>query len=232
MADLAFHKALIEIWEVIGKVNKYIDSMAPWVLAKSDRDRLDIVMSHIVETIKVISVLLWPFMPETAEKIQALLGLPKTGKDLKLGDIREWGKVVTIRPISKAIQLFPRIEEKREGKIMKGQKEEEEGTISFQDFQKIDLRIGTIKTAEAIPDTRKLIKLTVDIGEERTVVAGISGYYDEKDLIGKQVVFVANLEPITLMGVESMGMVLAAEDGSGVHLLMPDAVTAPGSKVK
>jgi methionyl-tRNA synthetase len=115
---------------------------------------------------------------------------------------------------------------------MKEQKEEEEGTISFQEFQKIDLRIGTIKTAETIPDTRKLIKLTVDIGEERTVVAGISGYYDEKDLIGKQVVFVANLEPITLMGVESMGMVLAAEDGSGVHLLMPDAVTAPGSKVK
>jgi methionyl-tRNA synthetase len=232
MADLAFHKALIEIWEVIGKVNKYIDSMAPWVLAKSDRGRLDIVISHIVETIKVISVLLWPFMPETAEKIQCLLGLPKTGKDLKLGDIREWGKVVTIRPISKAIQLFPRIEEKREGKIMKEQKEEEEGTISFQEFQKIDLRIGTIKTAEAIPGTRKLIKLTVDIGEERTVVAGISGHYDEKDLIGKQVVFVANLEPITLMGVESRGMVLAAEDGSGVHLLMPDAVTVPGSRVK
>jgi methionyl-tRNA synthetase len=104
--------------------------------------------------------------------------------------------------------------------------------MSFQEFKKNDLRIGTIKKAEAIPHSKKLIKLTVDIGEERTVVAGISGYYDEKDLVGKQVVLVVNLEPINLMGVESRGMVLAAEDDSGVHLLMPDALTAPGSKVK
>jgi methionyl-tRNA synthetase len=232
MDNLAFHKTLISIWELIGKVNKYIDSTAPWVLAKSDRDRLDIVISQITETLKIISVLLWPFMPDSAEKIQDLLGLPKTGKNLKLEDIRDWGKVAPIRKISKAIQLFPRIEEKREVKLMRGQKEEEPGTISFQEFKKNDLRIGTIKKAEAIPHSKKLIKLTVDIGEERTVVAGISGYYDEKDLVGKQVVLVVNLEPINLMGVESRGMVLAAEDDSGVHLLMPDAATAPGSKVK
>jgi methionyl-tRNA synthetase len=232
MDSLTFHKALISIWEVIGKVNKYIDSTAPWVLAKSDRDRLDIVMSQITETLKIISVLLWPFMPDSAEKIQDLLGLPKTGKNLKFEDIRDWGKVAPTRKISKAIQLFPRIEEKREVKIMRGQKEEEPGTISFQEFKKNDLRIGTIKKAEAIPHSKKLTKLTVDIGEERTVVAGISGYYDEKDLVGKQVVLVVNLEPVTLMGVESRGMVLTAEDDSGVHLLMPDVVTAPGSKVK
>ena len=232
MSSLAFHKALMAIWEVIGKVNKYIDSTAPWVLAKSDRDRLDIVISHIIETLKIISVLLWPFIPDSAEKIQNLLGLPKTGKDLKLEDIRDWGKGAPFRKISSAIQLFPRIEEKSEVKTMKGQKEEELGTISFQEFKKNDLKIGTIKKAEAIPNSKKLIKLTVDIGEERTVVAGIAGYYDEKDLVGKQVVLVVNLEPITLMGVESRGMVLAAEDDSGVHLLMPDAVTTPGSKVK
>ena len=232
MVQLAFHKALMTIWEVIGKVNKYIDSMAPWELAKSNTDRLAIVMSHIVEALKIISVLLWPFMPETGEKIQDLLGLPKTGENLKLEDIKEWGRVKPARSISKPFRLFPRIEENREEKDMKEQKEKEEGTISFKEFRKIDLRIGTVKTAEMIPRSKKLIKLTVDIGEERTVVAGISGHYNEKDLIGRQIVLVANLEPVKLMGVESRGMALAAEDESGVHLLMPDVVTAPGSRIK
>jgi len=232
MAELAFHKALIAVWEIIGRVNKYIDSMAPWVLAKSDMNRLKIVMSNIMETLKIVSVLLWPFMPKTAEKIQNLLGLPRTGKDLRLPDVGEWGKVVAVEPVSKAIQLFPRIEKNREGKTVKKKIENTEGKISFQEFQKMDLRVGTIKTVEAIPGSKKLLKLTVDIGEERTVVTGISDYYDEGTLVGKQVVLVANLEPIRLMGVESMGMVLAAEDSSGVHLLVPDVQTVPGSRIK
>ena len=104
--------------------------------------------------------------------------------------------------------------------------------ISFEEFKKLDLRTGVIKKAETIPGSKKLIKLTVDMGEERVVVAGILGHYSEEDLIGKQVVLVTNLEPVKLMGVESRGMVLAAEDESGVHLLMPDANTIPGSQVK
>jgi methionyl-tRNA synthetase len=232
MAELAFHKALIAVWEIIAHVNKYIDSMAPWVLAKSDTNRLKIVMSNILETLKIVSVLLWPFMPGTAEKIQNLLGLPRTGKDLRLADVGEWGKVVAVEPVSKPIQLFPRIEKNREVKTVKKKIEKTEGKISFQEFQKMDLRVGTIKTAEAIPGSKKLLKLIIDIGEERTVVTGISDYYDERTLVGKQVVLLANLEPIRLMGLESMGMVLAAEDSSGVHLLVPDAETVPGSRIK
>ena len=218
------------IWELVGKVNKYIDSMAPWVLAKSDRERLCTVMFHILESLKIISALLWPFMPETSEKIHHLLGVSKRGRDLKLKDIREWGREKTVVSITEVPHLFPRIEvgEKKEKKEAKEMKE----MISFQEFQKLDLRVGTIKEAEAIPDSKKLIKLIVDIGEERTVVAGIVGHYSEKDLPGKQVVLVANLEPAKLMGVESQGMVLAAEDASGVHLLIPDVSTTPGSKVK
>ncbi|MFC1820323.1 methionine--tRNA ligase subunit beta, partial [Thermodesulfobacteriota bacterium] len=139
--------------------------------------------------------------------------------------------------ISKAPRLFPRIEVKKEEKPIKkekgkGGKEMVNGMVSFDEFQKIDLRIGTINGAETIPGSKKLIKLTVDIGEERSVVAGISGHYSEKELIGKQVVLVANLEPIELMGVESRGMVLATEDGSGVHLIIPDVNTSLGSRVK
>ncbi|MBW2609661.1 MAG: methionine--tRNA ligase [Deltaproteobacteria bacterium] len=230
MTELGFHKALMAVWEVIGKVNKYIDSMAPWVLAKSDRDRLSTVMFHITELLKIISVLLWPFMPATSEKIQGLLGLSQAGKDLNLNDIREWGKVAPVRSLSKAPQLFPRIEVKKEEK--QKEKGKDKDMVSFEEFQKLNLRIGTIKNAEAIPKSKKLIKLTVDIGEERTVVAGLAGHYSEKDLMGKQVVLLTNLEPIKLMNVESRGMVLTAEDESGVHLLIPDTSTAPGSLVK
>jgi methionyl-tRNA synthetase len=169
-------------------------------------------------------------MPETSEKIQDLLGVSKMGRDLKLKDAREWGRESTGFVTTEVPHLFPRIEvgEKKEKKEAKKMKE----VISFQEFQRLDLRVGTIKEAEAIPDSKKLIKLIVDIGEERTVVAGIVGHYSEKDLPGKQVVLVANLEPAKLMGVESQGMVLAAEDESGVHLLIPDVSTTPGSKVK
>ncbi len=237
MQALEFHKALIAIWELVGKLNKYIDSMAPWVLAKSNRKRLSTVMFHILESLKIIAALLWPFVPESSEMILHFLGVSKVGRDLNLKDIKQWGREKSVVSISEVPHLFPRIEKGKRGKAIK-QKRERKGAekmkelISFQEFQRLDLRIGTIKEAEAIPDSKKLIKLIVDIGEERTVVAGIVGHYSEKDLPGKQVVLVANLEPAKLMGVESQGMVLAAEDESGVHLVIPDVSTTPGSEVK
>jgi len=232
MSGFGFHKALISIWEIIGKVNKYIDSMAPWVLAKNDTARLSTVMFNILESIKIVSVMLWPFMPGTSEKIQGFLGLKKTGRDLTFDDVREWGNIRPAKLIEKAPQLFPRIEKKMETQKSKEQEEKKSDTISYDEFQRLDLRVGTITAAEQVKGSKKLIKLTVDIGEERTVVAGILGHYSDNDLIGRQVVVVANLAPAKLMGVESRGMVLAATDDSGVHLIAPDVITAPGSKVK
>ena len=237
MKDLAMHKALMAIWEVIGKVNRYIDSMAPWVLAKSDRERLATVICHIFETLRIIAALLWPFMPGSAEKIQEQLGLSKKGKDFTLEEIKRWGRERPVRKITKAPALFPRIEKgKKETQSKPSAPEKKKAPslplISFEDFQKIDLRIGTIKEAEAIPGSKKLIKLKVDIGEERTVVAGLKGHYAEEDLIGTEILFVANLAPAKLMGVESHGMLLAASDEAGLHLLVPDTSTVPGSRVK
>jgi methionyl-tRNA synthetase len=251
MEALSPHKALIAVWEFMNRVNKYIVTTEPWVLAKSDATRLATVMYHLVESLKTISVLIWPVMPETAEKMQDLLGLSKKGGDLGLQDIREWGGVKPTRAMAKAPHLFKRIggkkhEEKEEaaGGVSTdrrpGQgKEVQEKTkapvkerISLKEFQALDIRIGTIKRAEAIPGSKKLIKLSVDIGEERTVVAGLAGIYAEAELAGKQVVLLANLEPVNLMGVESRGMLLAAEDKTGVHILAPDAPTTPGSKVR
>lgn len=241
MQELGFHKAMILIWEVIGKVNKYIDSMAPWVLAKSDRGRLSTVIFNIIETLKIISVLIWPFMPESAEKIQDQIGVAKKGKDLTLSDIRLWGKVRAVNSLTKGKALFPRVEIKTPNHFREpdraiqkdvSKSKKQMPLISLKEFQRMDLRIGTIKRAEAIPDSRKLLKLTVDIGEERTLVAGLAGHYSEGDLTGKQVLVIANLEPAQLMGVESRGMVLAAEDESGVHVLIPDRITVAGGKVK
>jgi len=123
---------------------------------------------------------------------------------------------------------------RRNQKPLKGEKpvEEKVPLISLAEFQKLDLRIGTIKNAEAIKGAKKLVKLTVDIGEERTVVAGIAVHYSVDALIGKQVIIVANLEPAKLMGIESQGMVLAATDNNGLHLIVPDGITSPGSKVR
>jgi methionyl-tRNA synthetase len=237
MKDLSFHKALMSVWEIIGKVNKYIDSKAPWVLAKSDRNRLSTVIYNIAESLKIISALLWPFIPESAEKIQNQLGLPSIGKEFTFDRVKKWGSERPVRALVKAPALFPRIEDKTtKSKAGKDDKKmsEKKGVplVSFEEFQKLDLRIGTVKKAEKIPGSTKLIKLTVDTGGERTVVAGIQRHYEEKDLIGKQVLLVVNLEPVKLMGVESHGMVLAASDDEGVHLLVPDHVTAPGCKVK
>jgi len=246
MESLGFHKALMAIWEVIGKLNKYIDTMAPWVLAKSDPERLATVMHHVIEPLKIVAGLLWPFMPGTAETMQGLFGLKHRAEGLTLDALRDQGwKAESNAPLDKPVALFPRVEpggaraDTKQGKT-KGQAEAAEpqkppkakARISFQDFQKMEIRVGTVLRAEAIPKSRKLLKLTVDIGEERTVVAGIKEHYAEDELVGRQVVLLANLEPATLMGVESQGMVLAAEDDSGVHLLKPEKETSPGSLIR
>jgi methionyl-tRNA synthetase len=237
MEELSPHKALIAVWEFMNRVNKYIVTTEPWVLAKSDGTRLATVMNRIVESLKIISVLIWPVMPETAEKIQDLLGLPTKGKDLGLQAIRECGRVNPSRAIAKAPHLFQRIgpESPKEGTGKKKEEKKKEdlaNRVSIKDFQKLDLRVGTIKSVEPVAGSKKLLKILLDMGEERTIVAGLAGLYSEPDLVGKQVVVAANLEPVKFMGVESNGMVLAAEDKSGVHLLAPDAPTRPGSKVK
>jgi|GEM_PF-601563 len=242
MKQFIFHKALIGVWELIGRANKYIDTMKPWVLAKQDRERLNTVLNTITEVIKIISVLLWPFMPQTAEKIQHQLGLGIVGVKLPFDSIEEWGKAQRVRPISKAAPLFPRVTPVKEAKTdapfdrVEHKKEEkvkeEPGLVSLEDFQRLDLRVGTIKEAEIIPGSKKLLKVVVDIGEKRTIVAGMAAYYQTNELINKQVIVIANLVPVTLMGVESKGMILAVEDEGGVYLLKPDKESKPGSSIR
>ncbi len=226
MKEFAFHKALITVWELIGRANKYIDTMKPWEMAKSNRDRLGTVLNAITEVIKIISVLLWPVMPQTAEKIQDQLGLGIVGVELDLASLKEWGRIKQVRPMSKAPPLFPRVKREKEEKV-----KEKMELINLADFQRLDLRVGLIREAEPIPGSKKLLKLIVDIGEERTIVAGLATDYQIDELKNKQVILLANLKPVKLMGVESQGMILAAEDEGKVYLLVPDKESKPGSMI-
>jgi len=227
MKEFTFHKALMAVWELVGKANKYIDTTKPWVLAESDQDRLGTVLDTIVGVIQTVSVLIWPFMPRTAEKIQRQLGLEVVGKELGFDSVREWSKTKRVSPVTKGPPLFPRVTVEREEPVVPTPE-----LVDLNDFQGLDLRVGIIRRAEPVRGSDRLLKLTVDIGEERTIVAGLAPHYDIDELNNKQVIVLANLKPIKLKGIESQGMILAAEDEQGVHLVVTDAETKPGSVIK
>ncbi len=240
--NLAFGKILSSIWKLIDYTNKYIVLNEPWKLAKSEshRSRLDTVMYNTAESLRVTSVLIYPFMPRTAEKIAEQLGLKEDISHIHPETLREWGGLKSGLKISQGEALFPRIDEKKEKKILDGitsgqenDKGETENEVTIEDFMKIDLRSGIVLEAERIKKSKKLLKLKIDIGKEtRQVCAGIAENYEPQELIGKKVILVANLKPVKLMGVESQGMVLAASEGDNIVLAGYDKDVLPGWKVR
>lgn len=240
---LGFHKALMSIWECINSANKYIDYVGPWTLAKDagKRQRLQTVIRNLLEVNKIVAVLIAPFMPETAEKMLNRLGIAKKALELRLEQDGRWGTLQEGVAVSKGDALFPRVDSEKikemKEKAMTAktdQASEPEGKVdllSFDDFKRVDLRTGIVKHAESVPKSKKLLKLIVDIGEERQVVAGIAQTHAPEDVIGKQVIIVANLQPAKLMGIESQGMVLAVSDGADLSLLTTEQPVAPGRRV-
>lgn len=241
--ELAFHKALARLWEYIRLVNRYVDEQAPWVLARepAQRRQLDTVLYNQVESLRIIALLIFPFMPHTAASIWRQLGIQQDIAKQHLATATVWGGSLPGTRIQPGEQLFPRIdagrsatktESKAEAVDVQTQ-EDASVTVSVEEFQKLDLRVGRIVTAEPVPKANKLLKLTVDIGpEQRTVVAGIAQSYSPEALVGKSIILVANLAPRTLRGIESQGMVLAAESDDQIVLAGFEAPVPPGSKVK
>jgi len=234
-----FHKALMAIWECLNAANRYVDHAAPWNLAKhpAHQDRLKTVIRTLLEVNKVTAVLIAPFMPETAEKILARLGCSKPSLELRLADDGQWGTLEEGRAVSKGEALFPRIETKepkpgRQASPPVAQEAEGRSRLLPLDrFKELDLRVGVVKHAERIPKSKKLLLLKVDLGEERQVVAGIGQTHTPEELIGRQVLMVANLQPAKLMGYESQGMILVAEDGERLRLLTPEQPVKAGASV-
>lgn len=253
MDHMELNQAIKDVWNLIGRANKYIDETAPWILAKdpAQAERLQAVMYNLAEALRIIAILIAPFVPVTAPKIYEQLGLGKPESFFMADAV--WGKLATGTKVQKGEPLFPRIEvteagetviaatKKTAAKAIKAEAPKAEakkeaaaaGEITIDDFAKIDLRVATIVAAERVPKTDKLIKLQVKIGdEERTIVSGIAQHYEPENLIGKNVIVIANLKPAKLRGIESRGMVLAASDGEG-NLVLADAPgIASGSKVK
>jgi methionyl-tRNA synthetase len=237
MEEFAFHKGLMAIWNLISQMNRYIDVTAPWVLAKkkSTRTQLEAVIYYFLEGLRVISGLIYPVMPDTARTMQKHLGLDPEKNFYDMNLLKTWGVLEPGTKLPKAITLFPRIDpEKRKAAAADTPAEKSsfpaiKPEITFETLGKIDLRVATVIRAEAIPKARKLLKLEVDMGEKRTIVAGIAASYKPEELIGKQIVIAANLKPAKLMGVVSNGMLLAASSSDGLALIGPDGSVTPGT---
>lgn len=249
MTNWKINDALRAVWAYIRSLNKFIDVTEPWILAKDEAKApaLQAVLYHICEGLRFVALMAEPVIPIGAEKIWNQLGL--TGfADAGYADLT-WGGISDGTIVHKEAPIYPRIdleEEAKKAAAIEAKIKEEEAAkapevnpaiepvkpeITFDDFGKIDLRVAKILTAEKVKKSRKLIKMTVSLGnEERTVVSGIAEHYKPEELIGKQVIFVANLKPAKLMGIESQGMILAASlDGK---LVVPTVDMPAGSRVK
>jgi methionyl-tRNA synthetase len=248
MEELAFHRALEALWKLLSEANQYFVEREPWKLIKSEgaTAKLARILWNGLEATRIVTVGLLPFMPKTAPRVLAALGVARPPASL---DAMAWGGTPVSALLPEAEPLFPRIDKKAYfaeadgGKTSEKTSEKKPGKqpetkettpmIDIEKFFETVLKVGTVTAAEAVPKSNKLLKLQVDLGEEsRQVVAGIAKEYAPEDLVGRQVVVVANLQPAKLMGEESQGMVLAAsEDGKPV-LLHPDKPVADGVRVR
>ena len=221
LRNIRIDVALQDALQFVRSLNRYFDSEEPWKLARSEggKERLGTVLYNVTEGLRVISTLLEPAMPTKCAAIRAALALPESG----FASTEEWGGIAAGTVVAQtADHLFPRVETPKpvaEEDIVTQEGADTattDGVISIDEFARVQFRVAEVTAAEAVPKTDRLLKLTLQVGDdERTVVSGIAEHYQPEDLIGRRLVVVANLAPAKLRGVESQGMILAAEDDSG-----------------
>ncbi|MCT4607000.1 MAG: methionine--tRNA ligase [Marinisporobacter sp.] len=236
MNALDYSNALEEIWKLVRRTNKYIDETTPWILAKdeAEKEKLNTVLYHLAESIRIISVLILPFMHTTSKKIWAQLGV-KEGNGTAWEDTFTFGKLPSGGKVEKQAALFPRIDIPKELEALEATNKKEESKkeekkempqkpeITIDDFDKVDLKVGQILECKKHPKADKLLVSQVKIGTEvRQIVSGIAKHYKPEELVGRKVIVVTNLKPIKLRGEESRGMILAAGDGKELTLVTAD----------
>ncbi len=255
--EMIFNQALTNIWQLVNRLNKYIDETIPWVLAKDEeqKDRLGTILYNLTEGIRIISIIIQPFMTKTSQKIWEQLDIDNSQN--RWDQTKLWNIIKPGNKIVKKEVMFPRLDLEEELKIIdettigsddKFKKETNENInkevenlqetqsnleINIEDFFKVDLRVAEIFEAERIPKADKLLKLQLELGfEKRQVVSGIAKYYSPEDLIGKKVICVTNLKPVKLRGEMSNGMILAASEGDRLVLATVSSDIPNGSQVK
>ena len=248
MDKFAFNMALERIWTVVRRANKYIDEKAPWILAKdeSKKAELDTVMNHLAETLRIVSILIYPFMHTTSDKIRKQLGLWYSDVQWEDAEVFE---MMYQEQVKKGEQIFPRLDVEKELAELTAIAEEEarkkaqaatqdpvekailnsvplelKDDIVYDDFDKMDFRVGLIIKAEKHPKADKLLVFQVKMGTEvRQIISGVAESYTPEEMLGKKVVVVANLKPRMLRGLESHGMLLFADDGDKCKVVTTDA---------
>ena len=231
METLHVADALDHIWTIVDRANKYIDETMPWALAKSEETmpRLQTVLYNLAESIRIIASLLVSFMPSTAKAIAEEIGNP----EITYESIGEFGKLAVGTKVGEAKPLFARIDAEKKMEELaaefaaaaEGDEPEVEiapykDYIEFEDFEKLDIRVGKVIECEKVPKSSKLLRFLLQVGnEKRQILSGISKYHKPEDMIGKNVVFIANLKPRKMMGLESCGMILSAEHGEELTAL-------------
>lgn len=248
MDETEFHKALTSIWEFISTMNRYIDTQAPWTLAKDPEKRpaLETVMYNLVQGLRTVSCLVYPIMPDTSQRMLTILNIqpPRDRSFYTMAEILPWHGVKAGTLIQKAPVLFPRIDVPA-GKKTANPKPSGKPTgtpglkdpkpdVSIEDFSKIDLRSGLVVSAEKIEGSNKLLKLMVDLGEKspRQIIAGLAKEYTPDQIVARCVVVVANLSPATIMGETSQGMVLAVKQNKKLSLIEFNTTIRPGNQIR
>ncbi len=237
--DYALSKVLEEIWAYISSVNKYLAVNEPWKLAKdqSNRKRLGRILYQAAAALRGISYLLFPVMPGSSEKIWGFLGeeepiQEKSFSELKFENLKLGQKIKKPKPLFPRIALKDFLKEE-EKKSSLARKEEKMEQVTFDEFKRMDFRVGEVLQAERVEGTDKLLKLEVDIGtEKRTMVAGVADVYSPEELVGKKFIFIVNLKPAVIRGIESQGMLLAAEVEGKATMPFFDKDVQTGAKVK
>ena len=246
MESYQFQNALAEVFKVISRANKYIDENAPWVLAKDEakKARLARVMYNLLETVRICAALLFPVMPETTEKIMGRIGAKEYGWD----SLATFGVLAADTQVTAGDALFPRIDLAKElaeldairEAAMAAAKAEEEDPlpeplppVDFDTFCKVEMTVVKVKACEKVKKSDKLLKFQLDdgTGTDRQILSGIAKFYEPEELIGKTLVAVTNLPPRKMMGQESCGMLLSAERGEKLNLVMLDDKIPAGARL-
>ena len=242
-------RILEAIWRLVREANRFVETQAPWALAKdeSKRQELEETIYGLLEVMRHVAVWAYPVMPERSQRMWEQLGQPGDISDSQITDLT-WGALKAGIRVQPGDPVFPRIDEvdveaeseptTEEPEVPEepkdeDQTEEPDNLITFNEFGKLELRVATVKEAEKVEGADRLLKLQITLGDEdRQIVAGVAQHYTPEDLVGRQIVIVANLAPAKIRGVESQGMLLAASDGDVVSLLLPDQELPPGSGVR
>jgi methionyl-tRNA synthetase len=236
MEGYQYHMAIARLWKCINQVNGYFHSQEPWKVVKKDRELFIQILSATAHSLRAIALLLWPVMPKTAEQILESLGTPfdRSARNLEQLKLGMWHHSFMIKKIA---PLFTKPEEKKVEPLLAAEASKMNDTayISIDDLLKVQLVIGTIESCEDVAGSDKLLSMKVNLGDfgMRSILAGIRQSYAAQDLVGKQALFVANLPPRKMMGLESQGMMLVSEGADKkVRITMPATPVPNGTRLR